>query len=91
MFTYSLGIDLVQRVKDDMARLSEALHAEPNSLDELKAVLNTVATIKAATMSMELQYSDLEERFRYDLREGLDLGRSLLYVFILVSLLMKIT
>ena len=45
-------------------RHQEELHNEPSTLDALKHVLNTVATIRAEGMNMELKYSDLEERFR---------------------------
>eukprot|EP00983_Pelagomonas_calceolata_P097703 1158274-Pelagomonas_calceolata.AAC.20 len=45
-------------------RFQEELHKEPNTLEALKHVLNTVATIRSEGMTMELKYSDLEERFR---------------------------
>ena len=36
----------------------------PATLDELKAVLGTVNTIRHEGMAMELRYCDLEERYR---------------------------
>jgi len=45
-------------------RYQEELHKDPDTLDALKHVLNTVATIRSEGMTMELKYSDLEERFR---------------------------
>ncbi|MEW5308429.1 MAG: hypothetical protein WDW38_000392 [Sanguina aurantia] len=51
-------------LRDRIASRDTALHREPATLEELKQVLNTVAKIRNESMSMELQYTDLEERFR---------------------------
>lgn len=45
-------------------RFEQALHRKPDTLDELKAVLNTVNRIRNEGMIMELRYTDLEERYR---------------------------
>ncbi len=42
-----------------------ALKVEPTSLEALKGVLSTIAAIREASLPMELQYTDLEERFRW--------------------------
>lgn len=40
------------------------LHRKPDTLDELKNVLNMVNIIRNEGMEMELSYTDLEERCR---------------------------
>ncbi len=47
-----------------VCRYDVSLHRQPDSLDELKGVLATVATIRNEGMLMELRYADLEERYR---------------------------
>uniref|UniRef100_A0A6S8LSH1 AAA+ ATPase domain-containing protein n=1 Tax=Dunaliella tertiolecta TaxID=3047 RepID=A0A6S8LSH1_DUNTE len=61
---YELDVVTLQQLKDRISRFQEELHKEPNTLEALKHVLNTVATIRSEGMTMELKYSDLEERFR---------------------------
>lgn len=51
-------------LRDRITSHDAALHKEPATLEELKQVLNTVAKIRNESMGMELQYTDLEERFR---------------------------
>nr|AML30863.1 axonemal inner arm dynein heavy chain 7 [Marsilea vestita] len=42
----------------------ETIHQKPDTSDELKVVLNTVAEIQSSSMEVELDYLDLEERSR---------------------------
>ena len=51
-------------LRDRIAKFSKALHKKPDTLDELKSVLNTVNIIRNEHMAMELKYADLEERYR---------------------------
>ena len=41
-----------------------ALYTTPDTLEDLKRVLNTISTIRSEGMVTELVYADLEERFR---------------------------
>ncbi|GMH41526.1 hypothetical protein BSKO_09436 [Bryopsis sp. KO-2023] len=54
----------LQSMNENIQELAEALRKTPETLDELKEVLNTVNTIRTSGMRMELDYLDLEERFR---------------------------
>nr|Q9SMH3.1 RecName: Full=Dynein-1-alpha heavy chain, flagellar inner arm I1 complex; AltName: Full=1-alpha DHC; AltName: Full=Dynein-1, subspecies f [Chlamydomonas reinhardtii]CAB56598.1 1-alpha dynein heavy chain [Chlamydomonas reinhardtii] len=52
------------QLRDKIAKYQTALHRPPDTLEELKQVLNTVNTIRGESMVMELRYADLEERYR---------------------------
>ncbi|CAG9462277.1 unnamed protein product [Pedinophyceae sp. YPF-701] len=54
----------LQELLSKIAALREELSREPETLDDLKAVLSVISQIRAQHMYMELQYTDLEERFR---------------------------
>ena len=56
---------MLQKLKEKIQNLAEELQRTPGTLDELKQVLNTINNIRSSSMLMELQYTDLEERFRY--------------------------
>ena len=62
--TASLDTQRRQERLDVIEGYMQALKRAPESIDELKAVLNVVATIRATTMQVELDYADLEERYR---------------------------
>ena len=44
--------------------LDRALHADPATLEDLKGVLNIIGEIRTSTMLTEIEYTDLEERYR---------------------------
>jgi len=55
------------KLNEMRAMIDEAnvgLHADPSTLEDLKGVLNVIATIRKQFMMVELEYLDLEERFR---------------------------
>ena len=54
-------------MKEQIQGLHEDLQKTPVTLEELKQVLNTINNIRSSSMVMELRYTDLEERFRYNL------------------------
>ena len=54
----------MQRLREDMSALDSGLRRTPENLEDLKGVLNVIATIRSTSMKLELQYSDLEERCR---------------------------
>ena len=56
---------MLQKLKEKIQILAKELQKSPGTLDELKQVLNTINNIRSSSMLMELQYTDLEERFRY--------------------------
>ena len=47
-----------------ICEFSANLDREPDSLDDLKAILNLVAEISSKSMEIELQYTALEEKYR---------------------------
>jgi len=63
-------------LKGMIASRDEKLHAVPETLDDLKAVLNVIADIRSMAMQMEIDYTDLEERYRtrslYNLKQDED-------------------
>lgn len=54
-------------MKEQIQGLHENLQKHPVTLEELKQMLNTINNIRSSSMVMELRYTDLEERFRYNL------------------------
>ena len=49
---------------DKMADMGRSLDKEPDTLDDLKAVLNLVAFIQRSSMETELEYGRMEEWYR---------------------------
>ncbi|KAF0719904.1 Aste57867_701 [Aphanomyces stellatus] len=50
------------------------LQSDPRDLGSLKALLNTIAVISAASMEMELEYTDIVERYRTLQTYSIELG-----------------
>eukprot|EP00798_Chlamydomonas_sp_ICE-L_P031817 gene31817-7021_t len=59
-----LDIASLAALRDRIAAHQTEIRKTPETLEELKLVLNTVHTIHSESMLMELKYSDLEERYR---------------------------
>ncbi len=59
-----MDVATLTHIRDKVHKYDVALHRHPETLDELKAVLATVATIRNEGAAMELKYADLEERYR---------------------------
>lgn len=53
-----------QTILANISRLEKGLRRAPESLDELKDLLGMVASVRSGGMARELQYTELEERFR---------------------------
>uniref|UniRef100_A0A8C4WLB8 Dynein axonemal heavy chain 10 n=1 Tax=Gopherus evgoodei TaxID=1825980 RepID=A0A8C4WLB8_9SAUR len=51
-------------LQEEIERLSQNLRKTPDSLEELKFVLGTIAEIKDMTLQVELKYLDIQERYR---------------------------
>lgn len=47
-----------------LQRLSECLKRRPDTLKDLKFVLGTIADIRDMSLSMEMQFIDIQERYR---------------------------
>jgi len=60
------AIDMARRQEklDAIQDYFDAIARNPEDLDELKEVLGVVSVIRSTSMQMELDYTDLEERFR---------------------------
>ncbi|KAK9825454.1 hypothetical protein WJX81_002895 [Elliptochloris bilobata] len=54
----------LQAIQSHIARLDKGLRHTPEALEELKDVLGIVAAVRSGGMARELQYTDLQERFR---------------------------
>lgn len=54
----------LEELKKHIEERDRGLHADPSSLDELKAVLNVISCVRKESMNMEIEYLDLEERYR---------------------------
>ncbi|KAK3269901.1 Dynein heavy chain cytoplasmic, partial [Cymbomonas tetramitiformis] len=54
----------LMELKQHIADRNTGLHADPVSLDELKAVLSVITAVRRESMNMEIEYNDLEERYR---------------------------
>ncbi|CAL9696600.1 unnamed protein product [Knipowitschia caucasica] len=54
-------------LRDQLMTLSQDLHQSPDSLDELKCVLGTIAQIRTSGLSLqvELRQRDIQERYRH--------------------------
>jgi hypothetical protein len=48
-----------------IAALDEGLMREPSTLAQLKDVMAVIDRVRSSGAAMELQYVDLEERFRF--------------------------
>ena len=53
-----------QALYDRITRIRDGLAVQPETLEELKGVLNNIAEVRSDSMSVELEYLDLEERHR---------------------------
>ncbi|XP_074916070.1 dynein axonemal heavy chain 10 [Chelonoidis abingdonii] len=51
-------------LQEEIERLSQNLRKTPDSLEDLKFVLGTIAEIKDMTLQVELKYLDIQERYR---------------------------
>ena len=51
-------------LQEYIGSLDTRLHQPPNTIGELKEVLNTISEIRNSYMTMELRYMKLEERYR---------------------------
>ena len=56
-----------QAIQAHIAKLDKGLRRAPESLNDLKDVLGIVAAVRSGGMVRELQYTELEERFRSSL------------------------
>ena len=54
----------VARISTDLADKNTGIHIECNTLDDLKSVLKIIAWVRNGDMEMELEYTDVEERFQ---------------------------
>ena len=55
-----LMLNLAERLK----KMNYALDMEPDTLEELKAVLSTIANIREISMDVEFELDDIHERYR---------------------------
>eukprot|EP00898_Chlorokybus_atmophyticus_P006649 jgi/Chlat1/6986/Chrsp56S00523 len=55
---------LLVGLENSISKYQESLHKPPETLEDLKFVLNVVASLHAQSMQMEIEYVDLEERYR---------------------------
>ena len=64
--SHNLGCMLcsAQAIQAHIAKLDKGLRRAPESLNNLKDVLGIVAAVRSGGMVRELQYTELEERFR---------------------------
>ncbi|XP_048858906.1 dynein axonemal heavy chain 10 [Brienomyrus brachyistius] len=51
-------------LRDRMQRLSECLRRRPDTLKDLKFVLGTITDIRDMSLSMEMHFIDIQERYR---------------------------
>ncbi|XP_066466098.1 dynein axonemal heavy chain 10 [Tiliqua scincoides] len=51
-------------LQEEIERLSQNLKTTPNTLEDLKYVLGTIAEIRAMSLAVELKYLDIQERYR---------------------------
>ncbi|XP_072207474.1 dynein axonemal heavy chain 10 [Excalfactoria chinensis] len=51
-------------LQEEMARLSQDLKTPPDSLEELKIVLGTIAAIRGMSFTVEMRYLDIWEKYR---------------------------
>ncbi|CAM9556184.1 unnamed protein product [Bubo scandiacus] len=51
-------------LQEEIQRLSQSLKRPPDSLEDLKIVLGTIAEIKGMSFNVELKYLDIWERYR---------------------------
>eukprot|EP00879_Flechtneria_rotunda_P031723 GHRR01034677.1.p1 GENE.GHRR01034677.1~~GHRR01034677.1.p1 ORF type:complete len:135 (+),score=57.93 GHRR01034677.1:430-834(+) len=57
-------VAILNGLREKMAADHAALQEQPDDLEQLKAVLHVISTIRSGGMQMELQSSDLQERYR---------------------------
>ncbi|KAG5844641.1 hypothetical protein ANANG_G00164650 [Anguilla anguilla] len=51
-------------LRDELQALSEALKRSPDTLEDLKFVLGTISDIRAMSLSVEMRYTDIQEKYR---------------------------
>ncbi|ERE76020.1 dynein heavy chain 8, axonemal [Cricetulus griseus] len=51
-------------LRDEIEHLNKNLKKSPNTLEDLKFVLATIAEIRTKSLVMELRYKDIQERYR---------------------------
>ena len=51
-------------IRDDLANRDRGMRISCNTLEDLKGVLAIIASVREGHMQMELNYLDLEERYR---------------------------
>ncbi|KAM8812104.1 dynein axonemal heavy chain 10 [Rhynchonycteris naso] len=49
---------------EEIEQLAKQLKRSPGTLEDLKSVLTTIAEIKSKSLTMELRYKDVQERYR---------------------------
>ena len=64
----------VARISTDLSDKNTGIHIECNTLDDLKSVLKIIAWVRNGDMEMELEYEDVEERFRTRRIYGIDMN-----------------
>ncbi|CAK4656794.1 hypothetical protein LEN26_006663 [Aphanomyces euteiches] len=71
---HELSAKKLAAISAKMDSFEADLQSDPRDLASLKALLNTIATISAACMDMELEYADIVERYRTLQTYDIDLG-----------------
>uniref|UniRef100_A0AAY5K1P1 AAA+ ATPase domain-containing protein n=1 Tax=Esox lucius TaxID=8010 RepID=A0AAY5K1P1_ESOLU len=51
-------------LRDELLQLSENLKRSPNTLDDLKFVLGTISDIRDMSLTVEMRFTDIQERYR---------------------------
>ncbi|KAJ8266677.1 hypothetical protein GJAV_G00133350 [Gymnothorax javanicus] len=51
-------------LRNELQELSEALKRSPDTLDDLKFALGTISNIRAMSLSVEMRYTDIQEKYR---------------------------
>lgn len=54
----------LQQIFFSCQRLAQNLRTPPNTMEDLKFVLGTIAEIREVSLSVELKYLDIQERYR---------------------------
>eukprot|EP01116_Phalansterium_solitarium_P024846 TRINITY_DN921_c0_g1_i7.p1 TRINITY_DN921_c0_g1~~TRINITY_DN921_c0_g1_i7.p1 ORF type:complete len:1316 (+),score=676.84 TRINITY_DN921_c0_g1_i7:209-4156(+) len=49
---------------NELTKLSDELGRRPDTMDDLKFILNIIAYVSGASMDVEMRYADIEERYR---------------------------
>ncbi|XP_029909103.1 dynein heavy chain 10, axonemal [Myripristis murdjan] len=51
-------------LRDELKQLSENLKQSPNTLEDLKFVLGTISDIRGMSLTVEMRFTDIQERYR---------------------------